>query len=453
MRLLLALLFALPAAAAPVRVVPRLAPASFAATAAPVFAAPTLTLPAFAPLSAPALAPRPVLIPAGPLPAAVLPARTVLGIRADADSLYAALADIHSREKAGEDKAALADLKRAFLGEFDGALADLPAMESGADLRARVKELRRERAAAVKAVDAAPAASRSAAAVRLARVSGALAAAQLKTGRELLTDASPVGPKALRRNAALWSLVGAHNSAAVAAAEAGYLEALSRGEEAFGDGRPYVVAGRWRQLHSELDEAARHARNGRTADAATALRTAAAALRAAGRDASDAAAADALERLAAAPDSASILAAKALVRHPMLKTAQAVPYADLGAALRSQVHALESGRADYLETAAQEAGLRRAEALLASRRPTKAERAEARRLLAASAEWSGRGRVAAKRAVAGNAGSALEALERGDLKLAARHAGWAAEALAERREELLRIGLSLKRRLLRALSV
>ncbi|MDX6770937.1 MAG: hypothetical protein SF051_15500 [Elusimicrobiota bacterium] len=453
MRLLLSLLLLAPAvdAAAPVRVVPRLTPTLIGVTVVPPPVASARLLSADSLLSAPALAPRPVLVPAAPLPAAVLPARTVLAVRADADRLYAALAEVHSREKAGEPQSSLADLKRALLGEFDGALAGLPAMESGADLRARVKTLRRERAAAVKAVDAAPAARRAEASTRLARVSGALAVAQLKTGREMLSDAAPVGPKALRRNAALWSLVGAHNSASVAAAEAGYLEALSRGEEAFGDGRPFVVTSRWRQLHSELDEAARHARNGRPAEAAALLRTAAAALRAAGRDAADARAASALERLAAAPASAAILSAKDLVRHPTLKTVQPVSYEDLGAALRAQAHALESGRADYLETAAHEASLRRAEALLASRRPTKAERAEAGRLLAAASAWSARGRVEAKRLTAANAAAAERATANGDLALAARHAGWAADALAERREELLRIGLSLKRRLLRSL--
>jgi hypothetical protein len=131
---------------------------------------------------------------------------------------------------------------------------------------------------------------------------------------------------------------------------------------------------------------------------------------------------------------------------------QPVSYEDMGAALRAQVHALESGRADYLETAAREAGLRRAQALLGSPRPSAEERAEARRLLEAARDWAARGRVEAKRLVASNAAPALDALERGDDGLAARHAGWAADALAERRDELLRIGLSLRRRLLRALS-
>lgn len=456
LRALLALLLAAPAGAQ-LRSAPRVtlsapvAAAGLAASALPPLPVSRLAL-APAPLAAPALAPVPGLVPAPVLPTGVPAARAAQALRADADRLYAALASLHSREQAGEGSA-LADLKRAFLGQFDGALAAAPAVEeTGEALRGRVKALRRERAAAAEAADAAPAAARKPAAARLAAVSGALAAAQLKAGRELLGEGSPVKPKALRRNAALWSLVGAHNSAAVAAAESAYLEAVSRGDEAFGDGRPFVTTSRWRNLHAELDDAARHGRNGRPAQAASALRVAAAALRAAGRAPADLTAAAELERLAAAPESAAILAAKALLREPRLKTVQPVSYEDMGAALRSQVHALESARADYLETAAQEAGLRRAQALLGSPRPSAEERAEARRLLEAAKGWASRGRVEAKRLAASNATPALDALERGDGELAARHAGWAADALAERRGELLRIGLSLRRRLLRALT-
>lgn len=446
LRSLLALFLAFPAAAQ-VRVVPALQ--GSAAPAVSVLSAPAISAPSFAAPLAPALAPSLLSAPVAPqapvaaLPAA-LPARTVLGLRDDADRLYAALADIHSREKADETPAALNALKRALLLDFDGVLAGLPAVElsPGETPRARIKVLRRERAKAERAGEP----------LRLAAVSGELAALQLRAAREMISDASPVAPKAFKRNAALWSLVGAHNSAAASAAEATRLEALTRGEEVFGDGRPYVVWNRWSNVHAELEQAARHARNGRPAEARKLLRAAAATLRLAGRDAADLKAAAAFEALAKRPKSDAILAAKDLVPHPEVKTPAPVPYEKLSTALRAQVHALESSRADYLETLEFETSLRHAEALLSSPRPSAADRAQARARLSAAAEWAGRGRVEAKRLAARNLEAAVAALDRGDLKLAALHATWTAATLSERRAELSRIALSVRRRLLNALS-
>lgn len=445
-RALLALFLALPAAAQ-VRVVP-----AFQGHAAPsisVLAAPSLSAPSLSAPLVPSLSPSLLSAPAAPqAPVAVapaaLPARTVLGLRDDADRLYAALANIHSREKANETPAALNALKRALLLDFDGVIAGLPAVElgEGPSPRGRVKILRRERAKAERAGEP----------VRLAAVSGELAALQLRVAREMISEYSPVAPKAFKRNAALWSLVGAHNSAAASAAEAVRLEALARGEEAFGDGRPYVVWNRWSNIHAELEQAALHARNGRPAEARRLLRAAAATLRLAGRDASDLKAAAAFEALAKRPKSDAILAAKALVPHPDVKTAAPVPYEKLSSAMRAQVHALESTRADYLETLEFETSLRRAEAVLTSPRPSAADRAQARERLIAAAEWAGRGRVEAKRLAARNLEAAVAALDRGDLTLAARHASWTVDALVERRAELTRIALSVRRRLLNALS-
>ncbi|MDD5302886.1 MAG: hypothetical protein PHS14_07210, partial [Elusimicrobia bacterium] len=323
-------------------------------------------------------------------------------------------------------------------------IAGLPAAElqDGETPSARVKVLRRERAKA----------ERAGVPLRLAAVSGELAALQLRVARQMISEYSPVAPKAFKRNAALWSLVGAHNSAAASAAEAVRLEALARGEEIFGDGRPFVVWNRWSNIHAELEQAALHARNERPAEASRILRAAAATLRLAGRDAADLNAAASFEALAERPESAAILAAKALVAHPEVKTRAPIPYAEMSAALRAQVHALESARADYLETLDFETGLRRAEALLTSPRPSAAERAQAHALLSSAAEWAGRGRVEAKRLAARNLESAVAALDRGDLKLAARHASWTVDALVERRAELSRIALSVRRRLLNALS-
>lgn len=445
-RALLALFLALPAAAQ-VRVVPALQ--GHAAPAVSVLAAPALSAPSVAAPLVPSLSPSLLSAPAAPqAPVAVapaaLPARTVLGLRDDADRLYAALADIHSREKANETYSSINALKRALLLDFDGVIAGLPAVElaEGQSPRGRVKVLRRERAKAERAGNP----------MRLAAVSGELAALQLRVAREMISDASPVGAKAFKRNAALWSLVGAHNSAAASAAEATRLEALARGEEAFGDGRPYVVWNRWSNIHAELEAAARHARNGRPAEARKVLRAAAATLRLAGRDAADLKAAAAFEALAKRPKSGAILAAKDLVPHPEVKTAAPVPYEKLSSALRAQVHALESSRADYLETLDFETSLRLAEAVLTSPRPSAADRAQARARLTAAAEWAGRGRVEAKRLATRNLMSAVAALDRGDLKLAARHSAWTVDALVERRAELSRIALSVRRRLLGALS-
>lgn len=445
-RALLALFLAFPAAAqvrlAPsfqVRSAPAISPLSSPALSAPSFASP------LAPALAPSLIPAAAVsqAPSAAVPAAALPARTVLGLRDDADRLYAALAHIHSLEKANETPSALNTLKRALLADFDGVIAGLPAVDlQGRSAAAQVKVLRRERAKA----------ERAGVPARLAAVSGELAALQLRVARQMISDESPVAPKAFKRNAALWSLVGAHNSAAVSAAEASRLEALARGEEVFGDGRPYVVWNRWSNVHSELEQAALHARNGRPAEARRVLRAAAATLRLAGRDAADLAAAAAFEALAKRPSSAKILAAKALVAHPDVKTPAPVPYEKLTSALRAQVHALESSRADYLETLGFETGLRRAEALLTSPRPSASDRDAARALLASAAEWAGRGRVEAKRLAARNLEASVAALDRGDLKLAALHATWTVSTLAERRAELSRIALSIRRRLLNGLS-
>jgi len=441
LRALLALFLAFPAAAQ-IRVIPALSTPS----------APAIALQSVATLSAPSFLPPALsasLVPAAAAPqapsvVAPLPARTVLGLRDDADRLYASLAAIHSKEKANETTSALNALKRALLADFDGVIAKLPAavLPDGGTYSARVKVLRRERAKAERAGEPA----------RLAAVSGDLAALQLRVAREMISEESPVAPRAFKRNAALWSLVGAHNSAAASAAEAVRLEALAKSEEAFGDGRPFIVWNRWSNIHASLEEAALHSRNSRPAEARKILRAAAATLRLAGRDASDLKAAAAFEALAKRPKSIAILSAKDLVAHPEVKTRTPIPYEEMSAALRAQVHALESARADYLLTLDHETAIRRAEALLSSPRPSAADRAQARARLSAAAEWAGRGRVEAKRLSARNLEAAISALDAGDLTLARRHAGWTIDALEERRAELTRIALSVRRRLLGSLS-
>lgn len=455
LRALLSLFLVLPAAAQ-VRVIPGLTAISAPTVAVrPAFETPASLqsaplLPSLNPsLLAPSTPDKPVV---APVPAATpVAARTAAVLRDDADRLYAGLAAIHSRVKAGEKEKDLTDLKRAFLGDFDGVAAGLGVAESGDELRAKIKELRASRTQAEKALEKAPAFAREDASRRLAAVSGELGVYQLKAAHELLGAKSPVGPKALKRNAALWSLVGAHNSAAAAQTEAAYLQARALGDDAFGDGRPYLYWNRWRNFATELQDAARDARNGRPTQAAESLRDAASVLRGT-MDAADAEAAAELERLATAPDSDAILAARSLIRHPSIKSRTPIAYSDLSASLRSMVHTLESGREDYLDILAAETNLRRAADLIASPRPAPADLKLAARLAAAVDAWAKRGRVDAKRSAALNLDSASLALTRGDLILAARHVGWAADALEERREAVRRIGLSVRGRLLRALA-
>ncbi len=452
LRSLLSLFLVLPAAAQ-IRVIPGLSVTAAptivlrpaADLSAPLFSAP-LSLPLTPSLSPAATAEK----PSAPVPAAI-PARTASVLRDDADRLYAGLAAIHSRVKAGEKEKDLTDLKRAFLGDFDGVASGLGVAESGDELRAKLKELRAARGKAEKALEKTPAFAREDASRRLAAVSGELGVYQLKAAHELLGTKSPVGPKALKRNAALWSLVGAHNSAAAAQTESAYLQARALGDDAFGDGRPYLYWNRWRNFATELQDAARDARNGRSDKAAASLRDAAAVLRGT-MDAADAEAAAALETLALAPESDAILAARSLIRHPSVKTRTPIAYSDMSASLRSLVHTLESGREDYLEILAAETNLRRAADLIASPRPTPADLLLAARLAASADSWAKRGRVDAKRSAALNLDAASLSLTRGDLVLAARHIGWAADALEGRREEVRRIGLSVRGRLLRALT-
>lgn len=439
--LLLSLLLAAPASAQirAVEPVVSLAPAPSAVALFPTALTPTLSLP---------LAASKADLTPSVVPSPLLPARTAVVLRDDADRLYVSLADIHSRAKNGESEKSLEDLKRRFLADFDGALKGLDVAVVGDALNGKVKELRAARAKAEKSLLKAAPEDRAAASKAYSDVSGALAAHQLMLARGLLTTKTKLGPKAVKRNAALWALVGAHNSAAAAAAEAAYVEALARGEDAYGDGSPYLYWSRWRNVRTELEQAARDARNGREAKASKTLEELSAVLKGTG-DASDAEAAAALEALVGSPNSEGILAAVALVKHPSLKTRGPVSYSDMSATVRAQVHALESGRADYLETAANEAALRRAAALLSSPRPSGADTLLASKLAASAHEWAARGRVEQKKIAARNLDAASLALARGDLTLAAKHLEFAADALSERREELLRIAASVRRRLLK----
>ncbi|MDE2490546.1 MAG: hypothetical protein KGM24_06835, partial [Elusimicrobia bacterium] len=235
---------------------------------------------------------------------------------------------------------------------------------------------------------------RGAAARRRAALHGEIAALQLRAAWLQLTGAAPLTAPAVRRNAALWSLVGAYNSAAAARADAGWLEGRERAEALF-DGGAVVVSRRWTVARPQDDAAAPPRR-----------------------------------RLA-------------------VPVATAVGYDGAGKAVRAQLHALDSAKREYLAVLAREAALARWTRVLSGPRPTKRDRAAARADLLEARDWAARGFVAAKQSAAQELDAALSALARGDDALAARHAGWAQDELAQRRAELERIAAGLRARLAR----
>jgi len=443
-RALLAFLLAVPAFAQ-VRGVP--------VVAAPVFAAPALPA-----LSAPSLGPA---LPPLPVAPSILAQRSSFELQKDADRLYAALAAVHNQAQAGAAAAALEPAKRAVAADLKGVLTQLPEGPSDwKELSTRLKDRRAERDA-LEAAGADPVA-RADGSSRRAELNAEIYALQMRAAWAQLMGKAPLNAPAFRRNAALWSFVGAFNSAAAGAAESGWREGLDRAEAVFGDGRAVVVSRRWRNAHAELDEIARDARNGRERAAAEKLAGLAGVLsRAPVEDAAvlarhreagaalHAAAAAALSGEDGAALSERALAVKDLIPHPKLAEPTAVSYDGADKAVRAQFHALESSKKEYLAVLAREAALARWSAVLAGPRPAKADRDAARADLAEARAWAGRGFVGAKQVAAQNLDAALRALDRGDDALAARHAEFARAELAARRAELERIAAGLRARLAR----
>ena len=436
-RALLALLLAVPAFAQ-VREVPPVAAPVFAARALPALGAPSIgsSLPS---------------LPAAP----ILTERAAFELQKDADRIYASLAGVHAQEIQGAARAELAPAKRAVAADLQAVLTQLPAApEDWNELSARLKDLRAQRAALE--------ASGAAASRERAELNGMIYALQMRAAWAQLTGKAPLNAPAFRRNAAMWSLVGAYNSAAAGRAESGWREGLDRAEAVFGDGRTVIVSRRWRNVHSELEDAARDARNGRPGAAAEKFSELADILRRAPvEDAAHLArhrqAAAALHAAASAALSGEdgralsqrALAVKDLIPHPKLAEPSAVAYEGAEKAVRAQFHALESSKKEYLAVLAREAALTRWALILAGPRPTKADRDAAREDLSEARAWAGRGFVGAKQVAAQNLDAALTALDRGDDALAARHAGLARDELSARRDELERIAAGLRSRLAR----
>jgi hypothetical protein len=445
---LLALLLAVPALA---QVVP-VPPAAVAALSA---AAPGAAASRGAPSLAATGSLAPTLAPA-------LTERAVFELQKDADRIYGALAAVHAQARAGAAAEAVAPAKRALAADLRGVLAQLPADASGWDeVSSRLKALRRERAELERASAADPAAGAARARER-ADLNARIYALQMRAAWAQLMGEAPLKSPALRRNAALWSLVGAYNSAAAGRADAGWQAGLDRAEAVFGDGTAVVVSRRWRNVGTELDDAARDARNGRAERAAERFAELAELLRRTPADDVEnlarhreaAAALDAAAAAARAGEDGAALSARALavkdsIPHPKLAEPVAVSYDGLDKAARAQAHALESAKADYLIVLGHESLLARWAEILGGPRPTRADRDAARADAARVRAWAGRGFVGAKQIVAQDLDAALAALDRGDDALAARHAGWARDELRQRRGELERIAAGLRARLAR----
>lgn len=418
-----------------------------------------LAVPSFAqvrgvpPLSAP-------LFAGASAPAPLLSERSAFELQKDADRLYASLADVHNRALAGAAPAALAPAKRAVAADLRGVLAELPdGPEDWKEVSGRLKDLRAEREALERAADPE---ARAEGSRRRAELNGEIYALQLRAAFLQLMGKAPLAAPALRRNAALWSLVGAFNSAAAGRAESGWREGRERAEAVFGDGRAVVVSRRWRNAHAELDAAARDARNGRPGKAADAFAELAEVLRKAPADDAEVlarhrAAASALHAAASAALSGEggralsdrALAVKGLIPHPKLAEPTPVFYDGADKAVRAQFHALESSKKEYLAVLEREAALARWSEVLAGPRPAKADRDAARAAFQETLAWAKRGFVGAKQVAAQNLDAALAALDRGDDKLAARHAAYARQELEGRREELERIAGGVRARLSR----
>lgn len=442
-RSLIAVLFAVPAFGQ-IRAVPRVS--------APVLAAPALPS-----LAAPSLGSPFPSLPSSP----ILSERAAFELQKDANRLYASLAEVHNQAQAGAPAAIFAPAKRAVVSDLKAVLSQLPAGPSDwKAVSAKLKDLRAERAA-LEREGAAPE-DRAIHSRRRAELNGEIYALQMSAAYLQLMGRAPLNAPAFRRNAALWSLIGAFNSGAAGRAESGWREGLDRAEAVFGDGRTVVVSRRWRNAHAELDSAARDARSGRSAQAAARFAELAEILRRAPADdaehlARHRAAASALHAAAAAAlageDGAALSArahaVKDLIPHPKIAEPTPVAYDGADTAVRAQFHALQSSKKEYLAVLAREAALKRWALILGGPRPTKADRDAARADLSEARAWAGRGFVGAKQMAAQNLDAALIALDRGDDALAARHAAFARDELSHRRAELERIAAGLRARLAR----
>ena len=390
--------------------------------------------------------------------APVLSSRAFLELQIDSNRLLTSLAQVHSLALSGVPPAELEAPKRAIIRDMDQVLSQLTiALPTDREaMSSRLREIRAERTA----LESAQAKADSAAARhRLIELNEEIYALQIRNARLQLKGKSSRNPPALRRNAALWSLLGAFNSAAAGHADAGWMERPRTTVSIAADGTTVIVSGRWNNAHTAIETAAQDARNDRVALARQRLAGLAAKLRRTSRpdvhhlNRHDEAAA-ALEALAtdksAAKDpvalSAQALAIKDLLPHPKILVPTAIPYTDPATAARSRKHAVERIRnKDFVQTLKYETLLTRWSLALFADNPRAKVLVAARAAVAEVHTWMARNiGDEFKQLAAQNLEAALAALDAGDVGLAARQIVMARDELPKLREHFDRVASAME---------
>ncbi|MFH2202358.1 MAG: hypothetical protein ABIJ96_04545 [Elusimicrobiota bacterium] len=411
------------------------------------------------------------------------------------DRLYAELAGIHAVEKdpgaSSQSRLALPARKRAFiqrLEALDGGVPGTVEADNFAAISKELKTLHAGRAAHYRRMRAA-AGDREELNAEAIRINLTLLKTQLRTVRLLLSEDSPLPSKVFRRNAALWTLAGAYNSAAMLKAELRYRGTLAQSRrkaresfevdaagaivrifdlpgfamELHGSGkseRVVIRQQRWRSLAKGLSDAALHARNGRIDQSIEKL-TQLAALDAAfsARIAQVRARVESLMAPNPPPAkevSAEILAVRDGIVSPLYPNWKGVEYENLSTALRSQAHTLAANADESARILRAVADLERASDLLNSAvesgvrphaRPlAKEEFDDIGAVIQDLRSWAARGKVAQKQSAAGHLQSAAAGQARGDYAAARRDIARAIAGLNARLQTIERISAGVRRR-------
>jgi len=432
--------------------------------------------------------------------------RAALELKLDAEELYVGLREIHDLA-ARQGDILLRERKTSYLtrlqkiaGGVDAAsVVNAPYKAASA----RLKRLHKERdslvdaqAQAAKAQDPARLDALNETAIELHR---SILKTQLGVSILQLTGKSRLASKAARRNAAIWTLAGAYNSAAALEAEVRYSANRSRLREkrreyltrdAFGrpvrvfnlegfdidvfppveGGKPVVTIRqqRWRNVLTNLAGAARDARNGRPDEAVEKLDTITALYTIADksvkpevrRDYARIANALAIARKSVAkgkPDASDRIEDIAeLLSYPKLSSWKDVAYEGLDKALRSQAHTLTGNLQETTRVLRHLSELEYWRDLLnAALRPaqggvgralSKRERTRMVEAMESIRAWAERGKVRPKQEAATALATAADALAREDLVMARERVLRAREALQRRVNDLDSISANVRRR-------
>lgn len=414
-----------------------------------------------------------------------VPERGAFELQMDIDRLYGELLAIHQAEKAGvaaEDAKALRERKSALLKDIDGVIVSIPEARKTKHFKTLKTELaaqRQTRDALVKLQRNALAGARydeieslSAEAIGL---HGKILVSQLQIARAFLRGRSGLKAKTFIRNAALWSLVGAYNSAAILKTEHRYRANLVRASRLFQSGETVIIGRqRWVNAATLLDEAGRDVRNGRAEKAGLTLTTLAA-LYSSQQDVSAALLrrfaliAGELRRLAsrinllngpnAPPEgtkdiSDAVAALRESIPHPKIRASQDVSFSAVDKAQRAQQHTLSSIHEEYLVILRHQANLelfvdRLASAMAgkgAQKKLSKKDQAAMMADLALLSVWADRGFVQSKQLAGQFLTSALQHLAASDLVNTVRYLDFTAAELKNRLAELERIYAGVSRR-------